>query len=78
MELVVAIKDNISVGLELSSYIGPESLKVGCRSKDGAIISAKVVRIDDSMSSSGSDEAYHVGESSEVGWVEFRSHRPWS
>lgn len=51
VEFILAIKDHIVVGCELSSYVGPESLEVGRGSEDCAIVSSKVVRVNNSMSS---------------------------
>ena len=74
MELIVAIKDDIVVGLELRSNIGLECLEVGSGGENGAVVSAIVVRIDDCMTSSCGDEVDDSGQISQVGGVEGGSH----
>ena len=74
MELIVAIKDDIVVGLELRSHIGPERLEIGSGGENGAVVSAKVVRINDCMASSCGDEVDDSSQISQVGCIEGGSH----
>lgn len=78
MELVIAIEDNIIIGLELGSDIGPEGLEVRCRSENGAVVSSKIVRIDNSMPPSCCDEIDDSSKGSEVGGIERGGHRSLS
>ncbi len=56
MKLVVAIKYNVVVGLELGSYICSIGLEIRRRSKDAAIIAPEVVRVNNSMTNSCCNE----------------------
>lgn len=74
VEFIVAIKDDIVVGCELGRDIGPESLEVRCRSEHGAIVSSKVVRVNNGMSPSSGDELNGSLESGKISGIERRSH----
>ena len=74
MELIVAIKDYVIVRLELRRNIGPESLEIRCGSEDRAVVSAEVMRVDNCVSASGSDEVDDCCEGCEVGGVEGGRH----
>lgn len=58
MELIVAVEDNLVVGLELSRQICPKGLEVRCRGKDGAIIASKVVGVENGIFTSGRNERH--------------------
>ena len=74
MELIIAVKDNIMVRLELRRNVGPESLEIGCGSEDRAVVSAEVMRVNNCVSASGSDEVDDCREGCEVGGVEGGRH----
>lgn len=55
VEFVIAVEDNLVVGLELTRQVGPEGLEIRRRSEDCAIVASIVVRVENSMGASGGD-----------------------
>lgn len=74
VELVIAVEDHIVVGGEFGSDVSPEGLEVRCGSEDGAVVSSKVVGIDNSVSASCSNKFNSGLKSGKVSGIEGSSH----
>ena len=74
VKFVIAIEDDIVVGSKLGSEVGPEGFKIRRRSKNGAVVSAKVLGVKHSVSSSFRDVVDDSGHTCEVVGVKTGGH----
>ena len=77
MELIITVKDNVVIGFEWCGEVSPESLEAAGAGEDGSSIAAKVMGVNDCMSTCGSDEINDSGQVSEIGGVEGSGHVAW-
>ncbi len=74
MEFVVAVEDDVSVALKLTSNGVPVLLEIRCALDDAAVVSAEVLGVNDCVSAFASDVVHNILEAGEVGGVGRAGH----